>query len=664
MPLATTIAYLALACAMTWPLPLHLRTHLLGDISSDTGVYVWNLWIFRHELVDHGHLPFSTDHLFALTEGVDFALHNYTPVAGVLAIPLIPWIGIVGAFNVILLAFLACSGCGVFVLARYLGLRRLASWCAGALFIASPIFTARSAVHLSLINAAPLPLFIWALLRAFDGRRIRDAALVGFFVALATYSDAYYGIYCALIGAFLAVWRFTRLRCGGAWAGARAPVRAVELAVVFVCASIAVRLLTGATSISVGNVHVGLQTLYTPMLALVILLMIRAWFAWRPSLVLHDPEKAFFRLAGRGLIAVGVCILLLAPVIIGGGDQLGSDRLQERGTYWRSSPPGVDSLAYFVPNPTHVWFGARTRPWLTPAGVDDFPEFVASFSLLAFVVIAVARSALPRMWVAFTAFAALLSIGPFIYLAGMNTYVIAPWALLRYVPLIGMARSPSRFAIVAALGLSLLFGFAVAELSRRHGSRWRRAAGLVAVGMALELVPAPRVLYSAEVPEVYRLITAHGEETGRVLELPTGVRDGTSSLGQFNAANQYFQTRHHRPIMGGYASRVARSTKREMRRSPVLSTIFDLSEGREPSPELLARARAGREAFLRRSCVRFVVINKRRASERLRTFALQTLELSPLHEDEEYLLLVPTEPPPCERRQKRGHSSRPGASAR
>jgi hypothetical protein len=94
-----------------------------------------------------------------------------------------------------------------------------------------------------------------------------------------------------------------------------------------------------------------------------------------------------------------------------------------------------------------------------------------------------------------------------------------------------------------------------------------------------------------------------------------------------------------------------------MRRSPVLDTIFELSEGREPSPELLARARTGRDAFLSRSCVRFVVIDKRRASDRLRTFAVEMLGLSRLHEDEQYILLVPIEPPPCERRQKRGHSS-------
>ena len=60
-------AYFALACLLTWPLPLYMRTHLLGGTGGDTGVYVWNLWIFRHEILRHGHLPFSNDHIFAYT---------------------------------------------------------------------------------------------------------------------------------------------------------------------------------------------------------------------------------------------------------------------------------------------------------------------------------------------------------------------------------------------------------------------------------------------------------------------------------------------------------------------------------------------------------------------------------------------------------------------
>ena len=40
---------------------------------------------------------------------------------------------------------------------------------------------------------------------------------------------------------------------------------------------------------------------------------------------------------------------------------------------------------------------------------------------------------------------------------------------------------------------------------------------------------------------VGKLFATTGDETGRVLELPTGIRDGTSSLGNFGARSQYFR---------------------------------------------------------------------------------------------------------------------------
>ena len=200
---AAVAGYILLTCILTWPLPRHLQTHLPGDPSGDTGAYIWNLWIFRHELLRHGHLPFSTSHVFAYSGGADFSLHNYAPIAGALGAPLIGTLGVVGAFNVVLLALITLSGLGVFVLARRLGLGTAAAWSAGALFIASPVLTARETAHLSLVIAAPLPLFLWALLRTFDTKRVKDAALVGALVAAASYSDAYYGVYCAIMGGFL-----------------------------------------------------------------------------------------------------------------------------------------------------------------------------------------------------------------------------------------------------------------------------------------------------------------------------------------------------------------------------------------------------------------------------------------------------------------------------
>ena len=655
-------AYVLLACGLTWPLPRHFQTHLLGDTTGDVGVYVWNLWIFRHELVEHGHLPLSTDHLFTYTAGLDFALHNYTPLAGMLGVPLMDWLGIVGTFNVILISAMVLSGLGVFLLGRRLGLAPVYAWSAGALFIASPVLTARGAEHFSLITAAPLPVFIWALLRALDTRWFRDAALAGALVAIATYSDAYYGIYCAMAGVFFVAWRFIRVTRLRAPAPRASLVRVLNACIVLIASVMAWRVFSGSTAIVLGGIRIGLQTLYTPVLALTVLVLVRIWFAWRPAFTLHDPDGALRLLVTKGVLAVSVCAALLMPLIVGIGFRYVEDRLPETELHWRSSAPGVDLAGYVVPNPMHPWFGGTTRSWF---GADDaFPEFVASFSLVAFAVIGAgaAMRALPSIWVAFCVVFALLSAGPFLYVAGVNTYVPGPWALLRYVPIIGMARAPSRLTVLVVLGLSILFAFALSALLWRcTATKYARmlTAGGIALALVIELMPAPRALYSAEVPDVYKLITATtDDEGGRVLELPTGMRDGMSSIGRFNPASQYFQTRHHRPMIGGYVSRVSRWRWRESRRAPMLGAIFELSEGHTPSAELAARARAGRDAFLRRTCVRFVVVDKQRASGELRAFANENLKLALVHEDAAYELLTPIDPPPCDPRRRRAVGSR------
>jgi hypothetical protein len=643
--------YLLLALVCTWPLPLHLRTHLLADPSTDVGVYVWNVWVFRHELLSHGHLPFSTHHVFAYTGGADFSLHNYTPIAGALATPLMGVLGVVGTFNVLLLAFMALTGLGTFVLARRLGIGSMAAWCAGALFVASPVMTARETQHFSLVIAAALPLFVWALLGALDRRRLRDAVLVGTIVAAAAYSDAYYPVYCLMMGALLVAARFLRMDWRGRARERARLAQALNVLIGLLGVLLTWRIASGTTVAVIGPLRIGLQTLYTPVFALTLAGLLRAWLERRPVITWRDDRPALPPLLRLGAVAVGTSLVFLTPRLLAIAHDAREGRLPQTELFWRSSPRGVDALAYVVPNPNHAWFGDLTRTWLMPPGRGDaFPEFVAAVPIAAVAIVALAGPrVLPRFWLAFTACFALLSLGPFIHVAGINTHVPGPWAFLRYVPVIGMARSPTRFAIVATLGLALLFAFALdAYRRRRPGTGLSTpAVGALTVALVFEITPAPRALYSAAVPAIYQLVRTSGDETGRLLELPTGIRDGTSSLGDFIAASEYYQTMHERPLIGGYLSRVSEWRKDEKLASPMLAALFELSEGREPSAELAESARRSRDAFLSRACVRFVVVDKPRASSALRAFAIDALRLTPVSEDASHVLLVPVEPPAC-----------------
>ena len=165
--LAVLASYGAISVLLSWPLPLHFSTHLTGDPGGDTGVYLWNLWQFRHELL-RGHDPFTTSSLFVPTGRASLALHNYTVFTDLVAFPLLPWLGLVATFNLLYLALAVLDGYAMFLLARHLTGRVAAGWLAGVLFAFCPFLTARGTAHFSLVAAAPLPIFLLLLIRAAE----------------------------------------------------------------------------------------------------------------------------------------------------------------------------------------------------------------------------------------------------------------------------------------------------------------------------------------------------------------------------------------------------------------------------------------------------------------------------------------------------------------
>src|SRR5687767_9405168 len=197
--LAVVLGYVLAASAFTWPLPLHLGTHFTGDPGGDTGVYVWNQWVFHQELIE-GHNPLATEKILSLTSRIDLTQHNYTPFLGVLALPLISWLGIVTSFNVVFLFVSVLNALFAYGLARSAtAASRPEAFLGGLLFAWAPAMVARTTGHFSLAAAAALPAFLWCLIKAERSRTVRDAALVGLCMAWAALSDAYYGVYCLMI---------------------------------------------------------------------------------------------------------------------------------------------------------------------------------------------------------------------------------------------------------------------------------------------------------------------------------------------------------------------------------------------------------------------------------------------------------------------------------
>lgn len=618
--LASLSGFALVALAFTWPLPLHLSTHFTGAPTGDTGVYVWNQWVFHRE-VDRGHLPYFTDAIFSTSDLANLSLHNYTTFHNLLALPLQHVFGVATSFNLVFLAMMVVTAYAGFLLARELTGQTAESWLAALLFGWCPALVTRGTGHFSLASGAPLAIFALLLVRSerTEQRGPWLPLLLGATLWWAASTDAYYGIYCLLMAAVYIALRVVRIERRPAPPGRAG--RALDAAIIAAAALIAAIVLSGGWQGDIAGQVVSIRSLHTPVLIMTLLVLLRLGLHLRPRLDAWGRERAWrvFRVA---TIAGIVATVMLAPRLFAVWVRIARSGLDSGSLFWRSGPSGVDLLGLLLPNPNHPLAPAAFRAWLSPRP-DAYIENVASLAVTALVVMALAwRTGWRplRVWGGMAIVFGWLALGPFIQVAGLTSYVPAPWALLRYLPLVGLARTPARFSVLLMLAFAMLFALALTWLGRHWPAR--RVPLLIAAGLLLvvELLPAPRQLFSAEVPSFYAAVAA-APANSRVLELPFGVRDGTASDGNFTARSQYFQTMHGKLLIGGYLSRVSTRRRSELRSDRMLDALMLLSEGRTLPPPTEARLRREGPGFIADTRVSFVVIDTARTAPALRAFA-------------------------------------------
>jgi hypothetical protein len=636
---AAFLSYVATALIFHWPLPARLGSALTGEIGGDTGVYVWNLWVFRHEIVAHRRFPMFTQEILALTPPIDLSLHNYTLFANTLAFPLLPFLGVTVTFNVVFLAISALTAWTMYLLARRVVGPSPEAWLAGLLFGFSPVLVARSGEHFSLAAAAPLPVFVLCLMRLDEKPTTLNAVAAGATIAWAATCDPYFAVYCLLIAACYAAVRTVRIQRRTPASGEHPRgIRPLDLAIGVTCLVVAglalVINVAGITEVRPFGLRIELS-MHAPVLALMVLVIARVIARTRPSVQLDwpMPPADCLRVAG---VAVVTATVLLSPVLYTLAVRLADGGSLHAPIYWRSSPKGVDLIALFTPNPGNTLFGAPARAWLS-AQSNGYTDNVAALTIVATLVVALAvwryRFRPPRVWTALAVFFGALALGPFIFVGGVNTYVLGPWAFLRYVPLVSAARMPGRFAIVLMMAFAVIFALALRHVRKEWGDRRGLVIAVVAALLAFELAPLPRRLYAAAVPEIYRTIASDPRDV-RVLGIPLGFVDGEGGEGRGDSAPQYYQTFHQKQIIGGRMSRISMRQRDRQRAFPVVRLLLQLSEGRPVNEDDIAAARRIAPAFIEHARLGYVVIETRTTSRELRDVTIDILDLEKIAESD------------------------------
>ncbi|NOZ28175.1 MAG: hypothetical protein GXP39_09015 [Chloroflexi bacterium] len=567
-------AFLILALLLSYPLLLRFATHTPGSATwaFDESTFLWNIWYFKHALLDLHTSPLHTD-LIWYPLGIDLILYTYNFFNALMALPMLLAWGVVPASNATLILATTLSGYGTYLLVRQLlaDEHRLPSGTLGHLvpLIAGLIyaFGSNRAIyaalgHYDMVTTQWIPFYALYLIRTLRRPGWRDASLAGFFLALAALAEMIFAVFLAILTVVLLGFRLAQ------------SVRAHK----------------------------------------------------QPK----DAGREIASLAARMAIVAVVAALIWSPALVPIVREFVSGDYALEG-WGEGLKLSTDLLGFITPTALHPLWGEEWPRALRAVeeGTARFSDintvFVGWVTLALAVIGAVAawKRGRPWRWVAvlFGAFC----LGPLLQINGRYEFSLdrllgdrgvtfpMPFALLHYIPFVKANRAPNRNSVILMLGIAVLAAYAIAWAIRRLSPGHRREgiagalAGLLAAAILFEHAAVPLPLTDARVPPIYEQI-ANEPGDFALLQLPLGWRNSFGVLGSERTQVQFYQTVHGKPMLGGNISRAPEFKMAYFRRLPLFQAITETEFGRPVPPEVDAAARAQAADLMYLYDVRYLIV--------------------------------------------------------
>jgi hypothetical protein len=316
------------------------------------------------------------------------------------------------------------------------------------------------------------------------------------------------------------------------------------------------------------------------------------------------------RVAGPLVLAAAVTIAGIAPMalrFVRAERELGS-ATDAHADFRELS---IEPLAFFVPSFTHPLFSSAFKNLQGEInGGRGLPQEATAYlglsiiGLLGAGIIAWRRRYAQvvhpsvfdgRLALAIAASFLVLSLGSELKVRGNPTGLPLPAALLAHVPVVRLARAPGRHMVVAMLGVAVL---AAAGWDRIRRRTWRAA---LAASVALEYW-ASVPLIATRVPDVYhRLAPEPGSFA--VIDVPVGARDGRRVMGRPSSLELLAQSVHHKPIIGGMASRLPADRWASILGAPLIGALI------APDAKNVAISKEEATMYFRRYSIKAIVVH-------------------------------------------------------
>ncbi len=492
--------FLGMALLLTWPLALHLTTHIPG-FGGDGLIFLWDMWWTKYSLFNLHQHPLHCDYLLA-PQGVSLTFHTLILLPSLLSIPLQGLFGLITAHNLLFFAGFILTGLGMIRFFRETAIRFPANLVGALLFTFSPYVLARATGHLNLFFTWPIPwamTFFWRLRRH---GRWQDAFWLGAVLGLSLMTDLHYPIFislCLLLISCCDIFLQARRQRRLPLTFIKKMITSGSIALLGICLfgwpliiSIVKRILSGEsyrTSILTQN----------------------AFSLDVASLVLPDSIQTIW---GKSIKAIREGLLI--------------DGIEQMGYV------GIVPIVLLI---IGIWLYKRGS--LTP-GFWRWSALAFAFALLSFG---------PYLKLA----------GYQEYTVWDTTFKIPmPFHLLRALPFADFFRTPNRLQVMMLFCLAVAAAYSYQALLRYLPADKRKSmllTLLVVIVMYLDIWPVPFPLTDARIPKTFSDPSAFANTT-TLLDVPLGWLSGSLKIGSMDSRYQYYQTAHQKRIIAGYISRI------------------------------------------------------------------------------------------------------------
>ncbi len=672
--LLALLLYSLFSLALTWPLISQFTGHVPGDGIDDPAL-AWNLWWIKHSLVDQQINPFNSGWMF-YPIGINLAFYTLTVLNGLLSVPLQAAVGLVPAANLVLLSSFVLSGYGAYLLALQVvggGGAEIPQRMGNSEWEEERATGSHVTFHVShftLYAAA----FLAGLLYAFSSAKLFYVGLGQFNIASAQWIP------------FTVLYV---LRSGRPGARLSEPL----LAALFLLLQAYAEL----TYASFLVIFIGLFALYGAGQVVV-----REQRKKRGNGEKKDGggqgRRELLGLARNLVVMAVVFVIGLTPVLANMLPDMRAegDFLVEGGGF--ADIFSADLAGFALPTQLHPLLGDLVRGLaddsaLRPDGsqwqVDKGQHLTLGIAGLGLAVIGLAagRRRGAWLWALSTALFFLLALGPSLRIAGYDTGLPGPFRILQELPFFKGNRYPSRFSVMLLISAAPLVAFGVQALLARLAAAWQprhdargvqrrlsAVAALLAGLLLFENLSIPLPTADMSTPAIYDVIAAE-PAGGAVLDLPLGWRNGFNVFGKQDLiimSQQWWQTRHGQPILGGNTSRNPEHKFRYFLEAPLIGPLTVLANATDANQhiqqqmtgglaalaandptlggnELLLAAAADGPAVLQALDIGYVVIHTDRVPPEMATFVERYLPVVFLAADGPHRLYrVELTPPPAE----------------